>query len=80
MKCFGSLNIIDVRSFDIMVENLYSFSAVSENIVIPSPPNFGRKESSSLSKLEQLISPVIAGMNSVLTMSSSFYQCLELCA
>ena len=54
-----------------MVENLYSLSAVSENIGIPSPPNFGGKESSFLSKSEQLIPPVIAGMNSVLTTSSS---------
>ena len=53
-----------------MVENLYSLSAVSENIGIPSPPNFGGKESSFLSRSEQLIHPVIAGMNSVLTTSS----------
>ena len=50
---------------------MYSLSAVSENIGIPSPPNFGGKESSFLSKSEQLIPPVIAGMNSVLTTSSS---------
>ena len=49
-----------------MVENLYSLSAVSENIGIPSPPNFGGKESSFLSKSDQLIPHVIAGTNSVL--------------
>ena len=50
-----------------MVENVYSLSAVSEIIGIPSPPNFGGKGGSFLSKSEQLILPVIAVMNSVLT-------------
>ena len=64
-----------------MVENLYSLSAISENIVIPSPPNFRGKENIFLSKSEQLTSPVVAGMNSVLTTLSSCLSSLplELC-
>ena len=61
-----------------MVENLYSLSAVSENIGIPSLPKFGGKESSFLSKLEQLIPPVIAGMNSILKTSSSCLSSLQM--
>ena len=63
-----------------MVENVYSFPAVSENIGIPSAPNFGGKESSFLSKSEQLIPPVIAGMNSVRTTSFKFFTDVWNCA
>ena len=61
-----------------MVENSYSLSPVSENIGIPSPLNFGGKESSFLSKSKQLIFPVIAGLNSVRTTSSSYLTSLSM--
>ena len=63
-------------SFEIIFENLYSQSTISENIRMPSPPNLGGKDSSIISMSEQLMPPDIAGINLVLTISSSCFSWL----
>ena len=56
--------IFIVKSFEIIFENLYSLSAISKKIVIPTPLNLCGKDSSFLS-----MSPDIVGINSVLTVA-----------
>ena len=54
--------IFVVKSFEIILESLYSLSALSEKIGMPSPTNLGEKGSSFLSMFEQLMPPNIAGI------------------
>ena len=60
-----------VKSFDIMVENSYSFCTDSENIEISRPPKFGGRDINLLSLSEQFIPLAFAGTNSVLMTSSN---------
>ena len=47
--------IFVVKSFEIILENLYSLSAISERVGMPSPPNSGENDSSFLEMSEQLM-------------------------
>ena len=64
--------MVVAKSFEIILETLFSLSAVSEKIGMPSPPHAGGKDSSFLSMPEQLTPLDTAGMRSVLTISPIF--------
>ena len=63
--------ILVVSLFSSMAKNSYSLSVDSENICNLNPSNFGARAIKFYSNLEQFMSPVIAGKNSVFIMSSS---------
>ena len=63
--------MVVAKSFEIILETLFSLSAVSEKIGMPSP-HAGGKDSSFLSMPEQLTPLDTAGMKSVLTISPIF--------
>ena len=65
-----------LKSLEIILENWYSLSAISEKIGAPSPPNLKGKDSIFLSVSEQLIPPDIVGINSVLAISFSCFSWL----
>ena len=65
-----------VKSFEIILENLYSLSAISEKNWDVKSTRFRWNDNSFLWKSEQLMSPDIAGINSVLTISPSCFSWL----
>ena len=65
--------ILVERSFDDIKEYSYSWFEISAKIGIPSPPKFEESDNNFLLTLEQCMPPVIAGMNSDVIISSSWF-------
>ena len=61
-----------------MCEISYALSAFSEKNEVPRPPNFAGRYISFLSLFEQFIPSVIAGINSVMIVSSNRLRLLEM--
>lgn len=76
--CLSWFVIFSSKSFDNICELSYAVSAILKKIEVPRPPNFAGRYISFLSVFEQFIPPVIAGINSVVIMSSNRMRWLEM--